>query len=115
MVCRGWIVGALVLVATASAACGGGSGAKPDDGGLGGFGGVGGTGGDDPNFPVNEPAAAAITAMGVPADAARFLAAARLELSSPDGKTYVFKQTFPNGASRTMTLAFTPDQMYAPT
>jgi hypothetical protein len=106
-----WV--ALVSCALALAACGGGSGARPDGGG--GFGGLGGTGGDNPNFPVNEAAAAAIAAMGVPTDGARFLAAARLELSSPDGKTYVFKQTFPNGAARMMTLSFTPDQTYVPT
>jgi len=114
MLFRSSIVAGLVF-ATTAVACGGGGGRPDGGGGTGGLGGTGGTGGDDPNFPVNEPAAAAITAMGVPADAARFIAASRLEISSPDGKTYVLKQTFPNGAVRNATLTFTPDQMYAPT
>jgi hypothetical protein len=99
-----------VLVTVTAGACGGGAAGAM---GAGGSTGTAGASGDA--FPVNETFAAELIAMGIPEDVARFFAAATLEGSSPDPTTYVYKQTFPNGAVRTMTMKLTPNQTVTPT
>ena len=58
----------------------------------------------DNSFPVNETFAMELISKGIPADIAQFFAAAKMETSTPDDRTCIYLQTFPNGASREMTL-----------
>ena len=67
------------------------------------------------SFPVNETFAAELMGKGIPADVAQFFAAARMETKSPNDTTCVYLQTFPNGASREMTLQVSPNFQYTPT
>jgi len=78
------------------------TGCKKDDGGT-------------KNFPVNEAFATELTGKGIPADIARFYAAARMESSSPNDTTCIYLQTFPNGATREITLRVSPNRQYTPT
>jgi len=66
-------------------------------------------------FPVNETFAAALTAKGIPTNIARFFAAAKLDSSCPNETTCVYLQTFPNGATRKITLRVDPNRHYTPT
>ncbi|MDB5106165.1 MAG: hypothetical protein JWP91_3854 [Fibrobacteres bacterium] len=74
-----------------------------------------GTEGTAQDFPVNEPLATAFTAQGLPSDVARFLAAAKLDTVRVDANTFVYKQTFPNGATRDITMKLMPGRAYTPT
>jgi hypothetical protein len=65
-------------------------------------------------FPVNETFAMQLMSKGIPADIAQFCAAARMETKSPNDTTCVYLQTFPNGASREMTLRVSPNLQYTP-
>jgi hypothetical protein len=67
------------------------------------------------NFPVNQNIAADLIAKGVPADAAQFFAATKVETSSPNDTTLVCLQTFPNGATRNITIHVDPNRQYTPT
>jgi hypothetical protein len=67
------------------------------------------------NFPVNQTIAAELISKGVPADAAQFFAAAKVETTSPDDTTIVCQQTFPNGATRDITIRIDPNRQYTPT
>jgi hypothetical protein len=71
--------------------------------------------GPDNSFLVNETFAMELISRGIPEDIAKFFAAARMETSSPDDKTCIYLQTFPNGASREMTLQVNPNLQYTPT
>jgi hypothetical protein len=73
---------------------------------------VGAANGD---FPVNEKFAADLVGLGIPADIAQFFASAKMESKTPNDTTCVYLQTFPNGASREMTLRVSPNQRYTPT
>jgi hypothetical protein len=63
---------------------------------------------------IKQSFAAELIGKGVPVEVAHFFAAAKLESSSPNANTYVYRQTFPNGATREMTMTITPQQ-YTPT
>jgi hypothetical protein len=67
------------------------------------------------DFTVNEQFASQLVGLGVPADVAQFFASARMETKTPNDTTCVYLQTFPNGASREMTLRVSPNQAYTPT
>jgi hypothetical protein len=67
------------------------------------------------NYPVNQSIAANLIAKGVPADAANFFAAAKVETSYPDDTTIICNQTFPNGATRNITIHIDPNRQYTPT
>jgi hypothetical protein len=71
--------------------------------------------GPNGSFPVNEVFAAELVKKGVPADIARFFAGARMETRSPDDTTCIYLQTFPNGATREITLRINPRRKYTPT
>jgi len=66
-------------------------------------------------FPVNETFAADLTAKGIPTDLARFFAAAKMEPTNPDPNTFVYHLFYPNGATREITMKFTPNQQHTPT
>jgi hypothetical protein len=66
-------------------------------------------------FPVNQTIAADLIAKGVPADAAQFFASAKVETSYPDDTTIICNQTFPNGATRDITIKIDPNRQYTPT
>ncbi|MDB5050947.1 MAG: hypothetical protein JWO30_4018 [Fibrobacteres bacterium] len=72
-------------------------------------------GNTDKDFPVDQIQSAALKAKGLPAAVADFLAAAKLDTVRVDANTFTYKQTFPNGATRDITLKITPGQTYAPT
>jgi hypothetical protein len=63
-------------------------------------------------FPVNETFAAGLTAAGIPSDLARFLAAAKMESTNPTPNTFVYHLYYPNGATREITMKFTPNQSH---
>jgi hypothetical protein len=65
-------------------------------------------------FPVNETFAAALTAKGIPTNIARFFAAAKLDSSCPNDTTCIYLQTFPNGATRKITLTQISDLVVVP-
>ena len=67
------------------------------------------------DFPVNNTFAMELMAKGIPADVAQFFAAAKMEISKPNDSTCIYLQTFPNGASREMTLRVSPKLQYTPT
>lgn len=67
------------------------------------------------DFPVNDSIATDLVAKGVPADVARFFAAAKLEVANGDPNTFVYNLFYPNGATRQVTLTFTPNQEHTPT
>ena len=73
------------------------------------------TGGTANDFPVNETFAMELMSKGIPADIAQFFAGARMETSRPNDTTCIYLQTFPNGASREMTLRVSPNLQYTPT
>jgi hypothetical protein len=62
------------------------------------------------DFPVDQAFAAALTTKGIPADVARFLAAGKMEVSNPAPNTFVYHLFYPNGATREITMKFTPNQ-----
>lgn len=66
-------------------------------------------------FPVDETIASQLTGEGIPEDIARFFAAAKIESSSPDDTTLMCLQTFPNGATREITMHINPNRVYTPT
>lgn len=66
-------------------------------------------------FPVNEPFAAALISKGIPEDIARFFAAAKLSSNCPSDTTCTYMYTYPNGATRQVTLTATLNQQYTPT
>src|SRR3990170_1140162 len=51
-------------------------------------------------FPVNEAFAAELAAEGIPADLARYFAAAKIESTNPAPNTFVYYLFYPNGATR---------------
>lgn len=67
------------------------------------------------DFPVNETFASELISQGIPSDIARFFAAVRTVSRSPDDTTCVYQQTFPNGATRDITLKVSPNRQYRPT
>jgi hypothetical protein len=72
-------------------------------------------GGTTNDFPVNKTFASELIGKGIPADIAQFFAAARMETKSPNDTTCIYLQTFPNGATREMTLRVSPKRQYTPT
>lgn len=81
-----------------------------------GGGGAGGSAASTNNFPVNEPYAAALVSQGLPDDAARFFAAVKLSSNcTSDTTTCTYLYTYPNGATREVTMTATPNQQYTPT
>src|SRR3954447_7362066 len=66
-------------------------------------------------FPVNEAFAAALVSKGVPSDIARFFAATKLSHTCPSSTKCTYRYTYPNGATRDVTLTATPNQQYTPT
>jgi hypothetical protein len=102
---RGLLSGVLAAAMLAGAGCSGG----------GGDGGGGGGNATTNDFPVNEAFAAALVSQGMTADAARYFAAAKLEAScSGDTTTCTYRQTYPNGATRDVTVT-AANQQYTPT
>lgn len=73
------------------------------------------TGGTANDFPVNETFAMELMAKGIPADVAQFFAAAKIETSKPNDTTCIYLQTFPNKATREITLTVNPNRLYTPT
>ena len=66
-------------------------------------------------FPVNTTLAKELIDDGFPVDVAEFFAASKIESNSPNDTTYIYLQTFPNGASREMTLRVSSNRQYTPT
>lgn len=93
--------GLLLFVAVVSG-CGGGGGGNNGQASTG-------------DYPVNEPLAAALVSKGIPEDIARFFAAAKLSSNCPSDTTCTYLYTYPNGATREITLTATPNQQYTPT
>lgn len=60
-------------------------------------------------------AAARQTSDSVPADIARFFAAVKWDSKCPNDTTCIYLQTFPNGATRQITLRVDPNRQYTPT
>ena len=56
-----------------------------------------------------------LMAKGIPADVAQFFAAAIIETSKPNDSTCIYLQTFPNKATREITLTVNPKRLYTPT
>jgi hypothetical protein len=67
------------------------------------------------DFPVNNTFAGELMAKGIPADVAQFFAAAKMEISKPNDSTCIYLQTFPNKATREITLTVNPNRQYTPT
>ena len=67
------------------------------------------------DFPVNQTFAMELIAKGIPLDVAQFFAAAKMEISKPNDTTCIYLQTFPNKATREITLTVNPDKQYTPT
>jgi len=67
------------------------------------------------DFPVNELFAASLIGKGMPADFARFFAAAKLSANCTGTATCTYLQTYPNGATREVAWTATPNQQYTPT
>ncbi|MCR4303162.1 MAG: Ig-like domain-containing protein [Gallionella sp.] len=97
---RRWIGVLLLFVMATLAACGGGGGSGNSQ---------------TTDFPVNEPFAAALVSKGIPADIADFFAAAKLSSNCSSETTCTYLYTYPNGATRELTLTATPNQQYTPT
>jgi hypothetical protein len=92
----------LPAMALLCASCGGGGG--------------GGSGESTTNeFPVDEPLAAALIARGVPSDIARYFAAGKRESDCATSTVCTYRQTYPNGATRDMTLSAVSGAFYVPT
>jgi hypothetical protein len=72
-------------------------------------------GGTASDFPVNQTFAGELMAKGIPADVAQFFAAAKMEISKPNDSTCIYLQTFPNKATREITLTVNPNKQYTPT
>jgi len=89
--------GALFSAAVLLSACGSGTkGTSPTD-----------------TFPVDEPLSAALVALGLPLDMAQFFAAAKVSSSCASDTACTLVHTYPNGATRTVTMTATAQQ-YAP-
>ena len=73
------------------------------------------TGGTANDFPVNNTFAMELMAKGIPADVAQFFAAAKMEISKPNDSTCIYLQTFPNKATREITLTVNSSKQYTPT
>ena len=73
------------------------------------------TGGTANDFPVNNTFAMELMAKGIPADVAQFFAAAKMEISKPNDSTCIYLQTFPNKATREITLTVNSSRQYTPT
>lgn len=71
--------------------------------------------GNASDFTVNEPYATALIGKGVPEPFARFFAAAKRTTNCPSNTTCIYSITYPNGATRNVTLTATPNQQYTPT
>lgn len=99
---RRWIGILLLFVLATLAACGGGGGSVNSQT-------------TTSDFPVNEPFAAALVSKGIPADIADFFAAAKLSSTCSSETTCTYLYTYPNGATRELTLTATPNQQYTPT
>jgi hypothetical protein len=69
----------------------------------------------EPDFPVNNTIKAELIGKGIPADIAQFFAGARMETKSPNDTTCIYLQTYPNGATREITLRVSPNRHYTPT
>jgi len=67
------------------------------------------------NFPVNETFAMELIARGIPSDVAQFFAAAKIEINKPNDTTCIYLQTFPNKATREITLTVNSNKQYTPT
>jgi hypothetical protein len=67
------------------------------------------------DFPVNNTFAMELMAKGIPADVAQFFAAAKMDISKPNDSTCIYLQTFPNKATREITLRVNPNKQYTPT
>jgi|GEM_PF-6777618 len=67
------------------------------------------------DFPVDEPFAAALKSQGLPEDVARFFAAAKLSSNCASDTTCTHLYTYPNGATRKVTITAIPNQQYTPT
>jgi hypothetical protein len=67
------------------------------------------------SFPVNQSVETDLMSKGIPADIARFFAAVKTKSSTPNDSTCIYLQTFPNGATRQITLKVTPNVIYTPT
>jgi hypothetical protein len=67
------------------------------------------------DFPVNNTFAMELMAKGIPADVAQFFAAAKMDISKPNDSTCIYLQTFPNRATREITLRVNPNKQYTPT
>lgn len=93
------ICGASLMIVFLLSACGGGAGGSATT----------------DNYPVNEQLAAALVGKGIPGDIARFFAAAKVQASCPNDTTCTYLQTYPNGATREVTVTATPNQQYTPT
>ena len=74
-----------------------------------------GGGSSSEEFPVNEAFAAALVSKGVPSDIARYFAASKLSYTCPSSTSCTYRYTYPNGATRVVTLTATPNQQYTPT
>lgn len=67
------------------------------------------------DFTVNEPIATALVSQGIPDDVARFFAATQLSSSCASETNCTYLYTYPNGATRKVTMTATPNQQYTPT
>jgi hypothetical protein len=63
---------------------------------------------------VNNAVLAALEAKGIAPDVAAFFAATKIDAKCPNDTTCVYLQTFPNGATREITLKVFPDRPYTP-
>ena len=71
--------------------------------------------GNYPDFPVNELYAAVLISKGIPEDIARFFAAVKLTSNCASATTCTYLYTYPNGATREVTMTATQNQQYTPT
>jgi hypothetical protein len=67
------------------------------------------------NFPVDEAVAAVLISTGVQPDIARYFAAAKLSQSCASTTDCTYRYTYPNGATRDLSIKATPNQQYTPT
>ena len=77
--------------------------------------GGGGGGSSAPGNTNNNSTLTELVAMGVPEDVAQFFVDAKLTSSCSSNTNCTFNYTYPNGATRTITMTAIPNQTYTPT